>query len=121
LVLPTSHAFEQQSEFCVQGAPSAAHGGSVVDDVVVVVLVEVVVVVVVVVTNPSTVSGHGVPAEVHPSGISMHTNGNSAGAPVVVVHCFVFGGHTVNAFPVGPVGPCGPRGPSGAGGHRLIF
>jgi hypothetical protein len=42
LVFPTSQAFEQQSEFCVQASPSAAHGGSVVVVVVVVVGVQLV-------------------------------------------------------------------------------
>lgn len=65
------------------------------------------------------VGGHGVPAEVHPSGISMHTSGNSGGAPVVPVHCFVFGGHTKSDVPCTPVAPCGPLEPDGAGGHKF--
>jgi hypothetical protein len=82
---------------------------NVVVDVVVVVVTGTVVVdvVVVVVTNPSNVSGHGVPAEVQPSGSSMHTNGYPAG-PVSDVHSLVPLGHTVNEVPGGPVGPCAP-------------
>ena len=82
---------------------------NVVVDVVVVVVTGTVVVdvVVVVVTNPSNVSGHGVPAEVQPSGISMHTNGYPAG-PVSNAHSLVPPGHTVNEVPGGPVGPCAP-------------
>jgi hypothetical protein len=85
---------------------------NVVVDVVVVVVtgMVVVVVVVVVVTNPSNVSGQVVPPDVHPAGISIHTNGYPAG-PTNKVQCFVSGGHTVNEVPCLPVAPCGPVGP----------
>lgn len=78
-------------------------------------------VVVEVVANPSNDVGHGVPAEVHPSGISKQTIGNPGNlSGIDEEQSFVPGGHVKIDVPCGPSGPVGPTGPAGPTPHATI-